>query len=54
MKKRRVANPDERECTACDGKGTPRVIQPLQGHRIYPPRCTECDGRGRVNVIAAS
>jgi hypothetical protein len=25
MKKRRVANPDERECTACDGKGTLRA-----------------------------
>jgi DnaJ-class molecular chaperone len=54
MKKRHVANPDERECTVCDGKGTLRVIQPVRGRRIYPPRCKECDGRGRVKVVATS
>jgi DnaJ-class molecular chaperone len=53
MKRRLPANPDEQKCAACDGKGTLRVIQPVPGRRIYPPRCEECDGRGRVKVVAA-
>ena len=47
--KRRVANPTEQICPACDGSGFAVIGQPaLPGRRIYPPPCKECGGRGRI------
>jgi hypothetical protein len=47
--KRRVANPTEQRCPACDGTGVTAAIQPVQpGRRIYPPPCAECHGKGRI------
>jgi DnaJ-class molecular chaperone len=47
--KSRVVNPNEKQCSACNGTGVLAAIQPVQpGRRIYPPPCGECDGKGRI------
>jgi hypothetical protein len=47
--KKRLINPNEKQCPACDGTGAPAAIQPVQpGRRIYPPPCGECDGEGWI------
>ena len=47
--KKRLANPNDKRCPACDGTGVLATIQPEQpDRRIYPPPCGECDGKGRI------
>jgi DnaJ-class molecular chaperone len=47
--KKRLRNPNEKRCPACDGTGVLAAIQPVQpGRKLYPPPCKECGGRGRI------
>ena len=41
----------EIRCDACDGRGIPSAVQPLQpGRRVYPAPCRKCAGKGRLKV----
>jgi DnaJ-class molecular chaperone len=52
--KKRLENPAEHKCVACNGTGFPTVRQPAQtGRRIYPAPCKKCGGKGRTAGAAS-
>jgi DnaJ-class molecular chaperone len=52
FKERRENSKDvEIRCDACDGRGFPSVMQPLQpGRKVYPAPCRKCAGKGRLRA----
>jgi DnaJ-class molecular chaperone len=53
MKAERKEVVTEVKCSACNGKGFPKIERPKPGRKIYPALCKECGGKGRVAQSAA-